>query len=656
MGLLDQIARKDGYQTSEGDGASGAAFEFRGRPVSHSADLDRILALPRRALDVKNPLAAELWTKHLRRERPEGCDCDARWGVYGPDGKVIKGSGCITTLNPTQGWALEEACDHGLMGNIGVGHGKTGITIFLPFTRPDVKTATLLIPAAAKRQFFERDFPQWSAHFKTPNLAGGSYFVPDSRPVLKVITYSELSLPKNSDLLTRHGVADMVIFDESQNAKDRKGPRWRRLERSIEAGTKYFLFVTGSPTDQSIKEYYHHAAEALGDNAPVPLHKPTLDEWAAALDAGRYRAPMGALAKLCQRGESAQEGFARRLSETPGVVITTGASVDCPLEIVAVRAPEVPSDLQAMIEDTRRGTRPDGEVSLEAMVSNRWARQIAAGFYSYWNFPRKEPDDLINDWLAKRKAYHKEGREKLKYSREFLDSPLLLWVAAARWHDGYRHNHEMVPPHTRNGPLPAWPSEHFLDWRKIKDQVFHETKYKWVSDYLVDFCAQWASKNVGIIWVEHKDFGNRLAQKAGIPFYDGGGKNPELEEKGNRPIVCSLKANSTAKNLQHLFFKNLYPNPMSTNKDWEQSMGRTHRAGQRHTEGVEVEVVLHTPEMRRAFNTALNRARYVTTTMKNPQKLCYAVIDLSAAHEDKLQKGEASVSWWEDEDKEAEDT
>ncbi len=572
MSLLDSIAKTDGKQSTVGGGADGAAFDFRGRPVAFSEDLARILAIPRRPLNIEDPLAAQLWTKHLRRERPEGCDCDARWGVYGPDGKVIPGSGCITSFNPTQGWALEEAMDHGLAGNIGVGHGKTSITIFAPWTRPDVKTATLLIPSGAKRQFLERDFPQWSAHFKTPNLAGSSQFWKDGRPILKIITYSELSLPKNSDILTRHGVPDMLILDESQNAKDRKGPRWQRIERAIEAGIKYFLFMSGSPTDKSIKEYAHHAAQALGSNSPLPLHPPTLDEWSTALDASAKRAPMGALARLCAEGEGVQDGFARRLSDTAGVVITTGASVRCALEITAIKAPPVPSELLGMIEGTRNGRRPDGEISLEAMTSSRWARQMAAGFFSYWNFPRKEPDALITEWFEKRKAYHKEGREKLKYSREFLDSPLLLWNAAARWHDGYKAEHQTIPPHSTKGPMPVWPSEHFLEWREIRDKVHHETKYKWVSDYLVDQCAAWASKNVGIIWVEHKDFGARLAEKAGIPFYDGGGKNPELEEKGGRPIVCSIKANGTAKNLQHLYHKNLFPNPMSTNKDWEQCL------------------------------------------------------------------------------------
>ena len=561
--MLTEIATAKGLITTEGGTAEGAIFGYKGAPVGWSHDLERITALPRRVLDPEKDLrAAEAWTKHLRRERPEGCDCDQRWGVKGPDGKVIPGSGCILSLNGPQGWALEEFSDApGLWGNIGVGHGKTGIDILLAMAKRDVQMAVLLIPPAVKSQLYERDYLQWAAHFKVPHLAG-HYTWPDRRPVLRVITYSELQLPKNSDILVRDGVADLVIADEGHNCKDKKGTRWKRIDRASEVKQFYFAVLTGTPTDKSIKEYDHLIGRALGPRSPVPLHPPTVDTWASALDAGEFRAPMGQLAKLCKPGENVQEGYARRISDTHGCIVTSSASVKCALSITAAKAPELPSDpvpgfdgrtLRDLIEGTRRGERPDGEQAMEALTSARWGRQLAAGFYSYWNFPRKEPDALIKEWLAKRKAYHKEGREKLKHSAEFMDSPLLLWNAAARWHDGYAHDGKSYPKHCKKGPMPVWEAATFPEWRAIKDKVFHETRYKWVSDYLVDATVAWAKKHVGIIWTEHHDFGQRVALKAGIPFYDGGGKNPELDENGERSIVAAVMANDTGKNLQKLY-------------------------------------------------------------------------------------------------------
>lgn len=648
-GLLEQ--KSQGTHAQE-------VFNLRGKPVGWSHDLDRIKALPRRVIDVESDTrAAEAWSKHLGRDNPS-CDCDKRWGVHNPDGTIIKGSGCIRSLSPVQGWALDEASDApGLWGNIGVGHGKTGISLLLPMAVPNISLAVLLIPPQVKKQLIEKDYPQWAAHFRVPHLAG-HYTWPDRRPVLRVITYSELQLPKNSDILTRDGVADMVILDEAHNAKDKSGTRWKRLHRARGAKKFWIGVLTGTPTDKSIREFDHLIGAALGDLSPVPLHSPTVDEWSTALDAGEYRAPMGRLVELCAPKEDVQVAFARRITETHGCIVTTSASVSSSLEISCAKAPEVPEaplpgfegrSLVDLIAATRRGERPDGEQAQEALTSAMWARQLASGFYSYWHFPRGEPDELIKEWLECRKAYAKEARERLKFSREFMDSPLLLWNAAARWHDGYSHDGLTYPRHHKKGPMPVWESQAFLDWRAIKDQVVHETRYKWVSDYLVDHVADWARKNVGIVWVEHHDFGVKVAQKAGLVFYDGKGKNPEFEEDGRRSIIASINANDTGKNLQK-WSVNLYPNPMTSNKRWEQSLGRTHRKGQR-ADVVTVQVYLHTQENRRAFDTARFRADYVTKTGRSPAKLSYASINLTGAVEDTVYRETvAGAHQWFDEE------
>src|SRR5690606_36527853 len=95
---------------------------FRGAPVQRSGDLTRILELPRRKLDVTDPAAAVAWTEHLRRRDVTDCDCKERFGF------------CITQLKPSQGWALEEASNaQGLLGPIGVGHGKEGSCLLAPW-------------------------------------------------------------------------------------------------------------------------------------------------------------------------------------------------------------------------------------------------------------------------------------------------------------------------------------------------------------------------------------------------------------------------------------------------------------------------------------------------------------------------------------------
>ena len=611
-GVLGQIAKSMGRLTVEGDESK---FSFaRGEPVRMSPDLARVRDLPRRNLDVTAPGPAEKWTARLSAP-VDKCDCVARWGY------------CIAKLLPIQGVSLEEAHTTGsLVGLIGVGHGKTGLDILLPMVIPGVRVAVLLIPPKLRHQFLTHDFPQWSVHFRTPNLSGDRRFVPDGRPVLHVIAYSELSQAKNSDILSRLK-PDLVIADEAHNLKDPSSARTKRFNRAVEPHVK-FIPMSGTLTTRSPKDCAHLFAKALHDGSPFPLHYPTVDEWSGALEASAFPKPLGALGAFCDPGENVQEGFRRRLVETPGVIATSTASVGNSLSITALPL-DAPDDIAELIKQAKKGVRPDGEEAVDQLTAAAWARQLSAGFYHRWVYPRGEPPELIEQWFDARKAYFKETREKLKYSKDFMDSPLLLWRAAHRWHCGYTHNGQDFAPKTRNGPLPAWPSEHWAAWRAIHKEVQPVTDVVWVSDFLIKAAAAWGRKQTGIIWTEHAELGERIAGSLGTVWYNGGGLNPEMEG-GSRTIVASIKANSDGLNLQRAFSRNLMVSVPSSGKTWEQMLGRTHRQGQKVDE-VEAEVYLHTEPLASAFAQARRDARYQQNVTGSPQKLCYANLNLTFA-------------------------
>lgn len=610
-----------------------------GQPVGKSPDLDRILALPRRALPIDNPIAAEIWTSKIRRDRSEPCDCVARWGF------------CITKLNPVQGWALQEAhTSGGLLASIGVGGGKTGIDLLLAMAIPGVRAAALLVPPTLRAQLLLRDLPQWSAHFKLPNLAGGRDFVP-GRPTLHVLSYNEISQPKNSDLFSRLGELNLIIADEAHSLSDIESARTKRFLRAFRRDQPVRLAAqSGTLTRRGVKDYGHLAALSLRENSPLPIAQPVLADWGRALDAGDwkqpYPAPPGELVRLCGEPEAKIEdeteqvraGFQRRLAETPGVVVTYDASLPgCSIEITerALKMPPGLRDLIAQVQATKE--RPDGEWLTEMTEVYQVCDQLAAGFFYRWRYPRGESEKQIETWLAARKAWRKFiTRELQNRSREQYDSPSLVMRAAIRYVHGYTHEGKHYPPGTVSGPLPSIYSEEWRTWEAIHKTVQPVRDAVWIDEFAVRDSLAWATERTGIVWVDHVEFAERLGliarrEKVDLPVY-GGGPQASIDivaERGKRSIVASIVAHGEGKNLQHAFCRNLVAHSPSAGKTWEQVIGRTHRPGQ-PSDLVTVEVYRYAATMRDAFSKALNDARYIEQTTGTKQRLNFATIAFGA--------------------------
>lgn len=594
-------------------------------PVLPSADLSRVLALPYRDLDVtKRPPEADDLEARLRVV-PARCQC------------AELGRQCPTSLLPVQAHALAEAPKAGgLIGGIGVGHGKTLIDLLLPMVMGS-KVAVLLIPSSGKPQLLERDWKVYGAHWNLPNLAGGQWFVA-GKPALHVITYSELSSPKATDKLASIR-PDLIIADEAHSLADPKSARTIRFLRYIKANpTVRGCYLSGTLTKRSITDWAHLAEHALKDGSPLPLHQPTLASWATALDPSENAAAPGALERMIPSGprdptvsvtDLARDGFRRRRNGTLGVVATSELSVGASLVIRRRDPGPVPPQILGYIAQAHQGERPDGEQFVEALQEAECAWQLASGFFHRWRFPkvfssegREVTDDIsrariIADWYSKRKAWNQELREKLKRPREHLDSPGLLTKAAIRAYQS--------PPY--DGDKPTWKAAHFRDWQAVHKLVQHVTQAVWVDDFIVKDAAAWAKKRPGIVWVEFPELGEKIAKAAGIPCYGGGqeASTALLSEKGDRSIVASIAAHYFIKNLQ-MFCRNLVVNPPTGAHWWEQLIGRTHRAGSKFDE-VEVDVYLHTRDLQDAFAKARDYARFIQTTEGNPQRLCFATYE-----------------------------
>lgn len=602
--------------------------------VEWSPELARVLAQPRRTRPELELLAHGL-TQALKR----------------PGGQQ--------TLREVQAWALAEGpMAGGLVGLIQAGGGKTLIGCLMPMVWPHIRQpdgttrpprAVLLIPADLRVQF-KADWERYRQHWLLPNLAGSGDFNA-ALPTLHVVAYSELQQPKNSALLEQLQ-PDLLMGDEISALANFESARCIRARRFLaDFSETSFCGWDATLTADSIEDCWHFFAWAFDVRSPMPLEVAEVRRWAKAIDPHRkddYFMP-GALEQLCAPGEPVRSGFHRRLVDTLGVVSSDDKVLNIPLIFKQRRAPTVPDEIVEALKVLRRPhnqggwRRPDGEELTEAVEVVACARQLACGFFLRWRFPRGEPPELIDDWFDKRQAYNRELRAQLLTPQVHLDSPKLCANAAQRFYAGGcpgcdRGPQEQHRPDCREQDThPLWHAYTWPAWSEIEDKVYHETEAVWLSDYLLVDAAAWAAEAPGIVWTERPEFGERLSERTGLPFFAGGDQSAaELEARfgpeagrASHSIIASVKANERGKNLQYAFSRNLLVSFPASNKQVEQVIGRTFRPFQT-ADRVEVDYYLHTLELQRAFDTAKERARAAQETFGQAQKLMYGQFERAA--------------------------
>lgn len=583
-----------------------------GGSVEWSPDFARVLSLPRRPKPELAPIIQELTAK---LKRPEG----------------------TMTLRPIQALALHEAVQAGgLIGMVRIGGGKTLISMLMPMVMPGCQRSVLLIPSDLRDQFY-KDWKEYGQHWKLPNLAGEGPFVV-GRPVLHLMTYSELSHKKGTDALIRIN-PDHVGSDECQALRNVLSARGGRFFDFFPARPKVrFTALSASITANSFTDMTHLFVVALGPGAPVPVAPSVVKEWASALDPDvDIPFDSGVLRMFCLPEEDVRDGVHRRLVDTLGVIASTGDQIDIPLTFIERKPPPMPADVLEAYRKLKRKnpetdcwTRPDGEPLEDQLEVQDCARDLAVGLYLRTIFPRGEAKELIDLWYEIRSAWNRELRTQLQGQRSaFFDSPALLEEAAARYYEGGcpECNRTALADHSVGCKiafaLPVWNSYAYPAWKEIREAVYTESETVWMSDWMVQDMAQWAREHVGIIWVEHPKLGERLAEVTGCRYY-GSGDEAHAEignEKGDRTIICSIASHHKGKNLQ-AFNKNLIAQWPSSAELVEQTVGRSHRDGQ--TKPVSCWYYAHTVELENSVEKSVARAKWMQSQM-GPQKICYAI-------------------------------
>jgi len=570
--------------------------------VAHTPELSRILALPRRVLDLAS-------YPDLRPLFP-GRTCD--------DPGCGLCSGLEPTLRPIQTAMIYEAGVHrGGFFAAGVGCGKTLVSFLIP-SALDSARPLLLVPSQLKSKTIKTDHPVYLRHFPIPQVYDAYRATRPHAGALGVLSYEELSAQRGTGILDALD-PDLIVADEAHLLRLRSSSRTKRFLRFLrerrKAGSPVPLVaMTGTPMARTLQDFDHLLDFALGDRTPLPRNHSDLIQWSDCVDE-RRTAP-GALSQLCESlDEPVGVAVRRRIFETPGVISTVELSIDLPIHL-EVERPAPPTSVRAALQTIGDTWAWDGEDYDQVLEVNRLQRELAQGFYYRLDWPDGEPD---HEWLDARNAWRSCVRSRLQHtSIEGEDSPGLLEGMARRG---------------------EWTTPEWEAWASVQDRpepprvvVELDGAREWTLGYV----REWIDRDPGVpglIWVDSPVVGGWL-QDAGIPYY-GQGMNREVNELAQRSdvgtVALSIRAHRTGKNLQ-AWHRNLVLFPPADPRAWEQLIGRTHRAGQR-ADHVDLTVWLVGEAAESAWASAQEYSARVEERTGAPQRLLIALRALAGTGE-----------------------
>lgn len=569
---------------------------FAKPPVHSSEDFRRVQAIPERGADFYPRDLVQKLTAILRT--PTGTQ----------------------TLFDVQARALYDAAKGGKgFYPIKVGGGKTLISFLLPVVLHS-KRPLLVIPAA----MLEETERKWREAMKDWQVAKHLVFK----------SYEWLSRVSGSTYLEFYK-PDLLITDEAHKIKNPKAAVTRRFRRYMEGhqSTRY-IPMSGTIMKSSVKDYAHLMGWALRETSLLPHSRTELDAWAGALDEGlnpAARRSAGVLLDLFrepaasdpppstggeyddldntteEEARRARRIYFARANATLGVVSAdskddyTGSLLIESLEYKPNEATE--ANFKMLREQM---CKPDGWALADAMQVWAEARRLILGLHYTWDpLPPEE-------WLQARKLWAKFVRDTLADPRSMnrgWDSELQVMTAVL--HGELEDDFGLLD-----------------EWRRIKDTFTINPKPVWHDDTALKVCEQWLSDHDrGICWVEHRFFGAELAKRTGLSYFGPKGldSNELFIQDASGPIIASIAANSTGRNLQHKWQDNLITAPAADSDRWEQLIARSHRPGQK-ADSVTVDVLVACREQQESLPRALRSATVKKDLLGFSQKLKLADI------------------------------
>lgn len=502
-------------------------------------------------------------------------------------------------LRPVQGvilevchWAAQLDEPIGMLGNVGVGKGKT-LAFWLMQEVFNAKRPVLMLPPSMRTQYDSELFA-WSQDY--------TFRLPT------VVYYSQLSRPDATSLL-RELNPDLIMADEAHMLRHATAARTKRFLRFM-AGSPdtRFVAMSGTLTGSTLSDYAHLARWALRDYSPLPRDERNVHMWGSVINSGgepdelawQTLAPLDQTAANRWDRAGIRRAFQKRLRTAPGVVTTQTPSCEAALTITATYptiSKEVTEALRELADDY---ILPNGLEIVDALHFHRAAAQLSNGFYYIWDWP----DDIVDEeWVEARRVWWSMCRWYLtRYAREGCDSPFLV--------EKYVQETEQSPDMFAA----------LLAWNAQKHKPPPPTKPIWIDPTPVMEAFQWAmDRDSALVWFQSKAVGDML-EACGMPRLTDGSQTPTYRDTPR--VALSIPIFHKGRNLQ-AWDDNLVMEVPSSAATWEQLQGRTHRQGQLADE-VKTSVFQHTWSLRQAFARALDRAEYIQQTTGQQQKLLLA--------------------------------
>lgn len=525
------------------------------------------------------------------------------------------------SLKGVQAFALEECYRvGGLVASIRVGGGKTLITFLLARTCEALRPL-LLIPAELVEKT-RRDFRMLAAHFHVP-----------AELVPVVMSYELLGREQSAAELERIN-PDLIMADEGHRLKNPKAAVTRRVKRHLDAHPSCrFAVLSGSLTTRALAECAHLYDWALRERSPLPRRFVEVVEWGLAIDENLAnplaRLEAGGLAKFMDADDrrvhrddpisAVRQAVRKRIHATAGVVATTDDGPPMPI-VIRLRAVEGYSKAidDAFVKLESEWATPGGETFSDAVTKWRHETELAAGFYCRW---KVEPPLA---WKEARRTWFSIVRHIIDHNRRELDSP-------AQVENAVRRGEYAGATANENGIAIGGCTidEALAKWDSVRDTYEPETVPVWLDDRLVREVRAWLDEAPGLVWVSHIALGEKLAKDLRVPYYRAGGLDAQGRlidnAKPGSSAIASIHSCRTGRNLQGIWSRNLYAISTIGAEAWEQSLGRTHRDGQRADE-VTADVLVGCAAQVRGFDTALGQAKYAHDVTGQPQKLQLADI------------------------------